>query len=233
MKKTLFSEKELKLLLILISLMILSGSYFLVFNRFHAKTEAMREENLERVVKLRELKNMALSQKKVETQIQEMKAESQQIIDRMPSLVTQEKAIYIIDEMEKSIGVEILSIGFSMNEVLGTNSQKEESTEQQTTENITEPITQEPQLTGYCSTLQLQYKASYAQLKEMIHYIANYEDRMTLESINSSFDMETGNLFGTMEVKMYSIEGTNREYEPPVIYGISQGVNNIMRSKSN
>ncbi|MEG1459506.1 MAG: hypothetical protein RSJ40_09385 [Acetivibrio sp.] len=249
MNRRKLSDKEIKLLLIFFSLLLLGGSYFFVYDRFHIQTLEMKEKNIEMEAELRHLKSMVLKEKEVETETRQMEAESQLIVNKIPSLVTQEKAIYIVDEMEKILGIKIQSIGFSMNEVLKEGEGTEEepismeeaiSSTQEAVDGITaEPeksqelqgSEEKPQIIGYASKLQMQYTASYSQLKEMLHYIAKYEDRMTLEKIDAVFDTETGNLMGTMEVAMYSLEGTEREYQAPVINGISQGVSNIMGSK--
>lgn len=83
------------------------------------------------------------------------------------------------------------------------------------------------QVRGYFATITIKYDASYAGLKQMISYVNEYADRMTITESSASFDSETGRLTGDMTLNMYYLTNTGKEYEAPDFEGISKGVSNI------
>ena len=54
----------------------------------------------------------------------------------------------------------------------------------------------------------LQFNGTYDSLKDAVDYLASRSGRMTLDSVDASFDASTGNLMGTITVNMFSMTGT-------------------------
>ena len=49
-----------------------------------------------------------------------------------------------------------------------------------------------------------------------MEYIADYPERMNVESVTASFNGASGYLSGNMTLNLYRLDGTGREYVPPV-----------------
>lgn len=73
----------------------------------------------------------------------------------------------------------------------------------------------------------LEYNATYKALKELINYIHNDQNRRTLQTLEVSYDSETGNLTGSVEMGMFSLTGLNKAYQEPNIPSMTIGTDNI------
>lgn len=74
------------------------------------------------------------------------------------------------------------------------------------------------------------FQATYDGLKNMMYYLLNDSNRKNIENINITFDTETGNLTGSMDVNLFMMTGTGREYRPLSIPATSKGVSDIFHT---
>ena len=80
---------------------------------------------------------------------------------------------------------------------------------------------------GCYAAVTISYDASYDGLKNMIAYVNDYQDRMTIAQSSSEFDKETGRLTGNMTLNMYYIKNTGKNYVVPDFGSMSKGVGDI------
>ena len=220
MKKLKLSDSELRLLLMLLALIMISGAYFLSFQKNVTQAQEIEAQNEEDQETVRTLEAMVGSQKEKEEEIEEFHRIVTDIIAKYPPDVTTEKAIMIVQGLEDVSGVEMTNISFIMNNLIGniaTNAGAAEETA------AGAPV-------GYYATLGMTYEADYASFKQMVSYINGLEDRTTIPAVTAAYDNETGNLSGVITVNMYYLTNTGREYEAPQVTGIEKGVDNIFRS---
>ena len=69
----------------------------------------------------------------------------------------------------------------------------------------------------------LQFSGTYESLKDAVDYLASRSGRMTLDSVDASFDASTGNLMGTITVNMFSMTGTGSTYTEPDAGSVALG----------
>lgn len=69
----------------------------------------------------------------------------------------------------------------------------------------------------------LQFSGTYESLKDAVDYLASRSGRMTLDSVDASFDASTGNLIGTITVNMFSMTGTGSTYTEPDAGSVALG----------
>lgn len=69
----------------------------------------------------------------------------------------------------------------------------------------------------------LQFNGTYDSLKDAVDYLASRSGRMTLDSVDASFDASTGNLIGTITVNMFSMTGTGSTYTEPDAGSVTLG----------
>ena len=69
----------------------------------------------------------------------------------------------------------------------------------------------------------LQFSGTYESLKDAVDYLASRSGRMTLDSVDASFDASTGNLMGTITVNMFSMTGTGSTYTEPDAGAVALG----------
>jgi hypothetical protein len=92
---------------------------------------------------------------------------------------------------------------------------------------VTTPYIDINSLSGYKSTITIDFKVNYSGLKKCIEYINNYPEKTNIGEITLSFDSETGNLIGLMTIRMYHLIGAGRLYTEPTEGGMEIGTNNI------
>lgn len=254
MKKIEVSDSDKRLLIILLALILLAGSYFLVFNRYTAKAAEVEKTNVTDRQEVQKLEGMAQREDEVRKETEEMNQHVEDIIAKYPADVTTEKAIAVVKAMEDSTGVKITQTSFLMDNLvadLSTLTAAEESVSSDTAEEQTDAAdTAEDNadaadsaadegtaseaaagsIAGYYAALTMNYEASYDDFKKMVAYIKSLEDRTTITAAASAYDSETGLLSGTITVNMYYLTGTGKEYKAPQIDGIQKGVNNIFGS---
>ena len=70
-------------------------------------------------------------------------------------------------------------------------------------------------------------EGTYEGLKDMLAYVNEYSDRITISDFSSSMDRETGRLTGDMTFNMYVITNTGKDYVEPKFDIMLKGVQNI------
>lgn len=82
-------------------------------------------------------------------------------------------------------------------------------------------------ISSYNSVVTIDFKVSNDGLKKSIDFINNNSERKNIKEINIVYDMETGNLSGTMAINMYQLANMGKMYEDPAIAGVTIGKPNI------
>lgn len=211
MKKIKMTENDLRLVILLTSLFLLAGGYFLAYLPNNTKKAEMQASNEQKEQRIKELQGMLLKKQEEIEMTEELSQEIEEIKEVFPAMLTEEKAIYIVDLLEKETGIEITSMSFNMENpyYMGDG----------------------VAIAGMQSQVGMSYEnVSYGNLKKAISYINEYPDRMTIENLSCSYNEETNTLAGTIDVNFYAMQGTGKTYEPPVIMGIPRGVKNIFRN---
>ena len=216
------SPKDMKLLLLLLALVILAGSYFFVYQKNMEKKALLEEEDIKLEEQVQVLKDKVAKKQEVIKDTNKKQADSKKIIKVFPSKMTTEKGIAILDSFEKINDFYISEESFAMNELMY---QKEDG------DNIEESEDGQSNYMGYRSNITVSFESPYEALKEVMKQINSFPNRMTVDTMTLSYDSETGNLKGTMVINCYSLKGTDKAYEPPIIPGIDFGVFNLFRSK--
>lgn len=254
MKKIKLSESEIKLLCLLFALIVIAGSYFLVFTPKMDEAAVIEEQNITDQGTVNHLESMVARKDEVEKETAEYEQQIKDIIAKYPSNITTEKSIEIVRKLEKNTKVHMKDINFEMNNFVGiigeqpaaedTSGETQEAAEGQTDTEATQ--TQETaesdvmiselsdntdSSVGYYAQLTMNYEASYEDFKKMIHYIGELEDRATVPIVSSAFDAESGKLTGSITVKMFYLTNTDKEYVEPDPGNIRSGVKNIFKTK--
>lgn len=211
MKMPTISDSEKKLLFIVLSLLMLVCAYFFGFKKLTDAAIVIENSNVQDQALLTELQNMVAKQEQTKQETAQYKQTIQDIIDKYPVSIPQEKAIYLVEELQDTIEMDIPSIAFSMN-------------------NLVMNFSGEDAPSGRFANLSLPFSCTYEEFKNLLQYVADYPDRTTVPNINLSFDQTTGNLSGTLSYKMYYLTNTDKEYEELPPLEIEKGVDNIFRT---
>ena len=86
------------------------------------------------------------------------------------------------------------------------------------------------ELTCYSAQFPISYYGSYKSLKDVVAYVDNYSDRMTVDSLSIQYDGEKY-YTGSMEVSCYSVEGASRPERSLELNQVEVGVDNIFEGE--
>lgn len=208
--------KQLRMLLALSIIVILFAGYRFGFQTFNDKAETIEEENLVLSQRYDELDALVQMEpvydedgKKCKDGIEEIKKSFGTVIDKEDSLR------FLID-LQNYAKAAIPSIGFSEPEVIFS------STDIPTTNNTGVYV--------YKTPVNISFTSTYFGFKEVMNFINSHKNKMSVNSVSLSFDSETGNLSGSMEINQYAMLGTDQVYEPPVFNAPNIGTDNIFGS---
>ena len=198
MKKISITDSEKKFLFIVLAVAILVASYFWGFLKFRDEADAIEASNVQDEARKDELEIKVAKKAETERETEGFKNKIQEIKDKYPSLIPQEKGIYLVQQAQDIVNFDVDAISF----MLG---------------NLTQNFTGEDAPTGMYDLLTLKFNCDYDQFKGLVDYIAKFPDRSTIPSINVYIDTNTGGLAGTLSYKMYYLLNSGKPYEefPP------------------
>lgn len=239
------SDREIKLLFVFFTLLILFVSYQFGYLQYTNKTDKLNEENQALTKQLAVLKEKNASKDKYKKEIEDLNQKKDAMLEEFAGGFTQEKSTIFVTDLEKYANMNISSITFQDTSAFytpgmtitgdkntdetGNTGETEEYTlskESASDSNIKQDTLNIP-ITGYETSIVLSYRATYEGLKKCIEYINNYDEKMNISELNAAFDSTTGNLTGTLTVTMYALEGAGRKYIEPQIAGVNLGTDNI------
>jgi len=83
----------------------------------------------------------------------------------------------------------------------------------------------------YRASFPITYSGSYESLKDVIRYVNEYEDRMTINSIDIAYAADADLYSGNIEMKIYSIQGPDRPETAMEMNEIETGAENIFKGE--
>ncbi len=249
------TDRDLKLLFVLISIILLAVSYFFGCTKFIEKTNTIKAENQTLQAEVDELTEMWTHEAEKKAEIAKYNEVIQMIYDRFPGAMTEEKSIEILTDLEKEADMSTSAITFTINDQFYSEAELEaqdsaaaatqtttdasetettETTDGTSTTDITSgsagTTTANGGVVGYKTTLVVEFKTNYDGLKKAIDFVNGYDDKMSIDTITVEFDSETGNLKGTMNLCMYALDGIGATYVEPKISDVKLGLKDIFGS---
>lgn len=229
------STKEKKWILVLLACILLFVAYQFGYVVLTNKTATNNEkiEELEDHVSSLELMNKNRSM--YSEGIEECNSKMDEIRGKFVKEETPEDNIMFIRSMEKNIGIEVYEINLYDKAMITnlTSDQSQtsiESTEEQTETTPDSSSNQsESQFveTGFNYAIDMKFKCSYEELKEMIAYINEYPYMRVVQSVSVVFDGDTGKLIGELTINIYTLDEATNDYEEPSTGITSFGNNDI------
>ncbi len=207
------NPKTLRMLLFLIMLIIAVCAFRFGYIAFGDKEAAEKTVNDALNVQYLELFDKIQKAEEYKSETAAAKQEIAAVFDSYSVKNTPEKILMILIGMEEKADITISSITFG--------SEAENFSMVNVTSDYPEGVT------GYTSSVAISFSGSYKGFENALSYIREYPEHMSLASANASFDSESGLLSGTMQLNLYSLEGTGKEYVAPVIGNIPIGKDNI------
>lgn len=249
--KTSLADKDKKVLMILVALIILALAWFLGFQKFNEQRDTVIAENDQLAQEVSQLRAKVSKKAQVEADTEKKNARADQVLLAYPSELRTQDAINRLDQLEKKIkGLTITTENFTMNQIFFQNGAALEEVTSQEAENTTNSNSQattnasatndvanseDTQLvdtgnyTGYRSDVGVTFATDYKSLKNVLNFINNYSERMNVSSVNIAADEGSKALQCTMTVQMFSVGGQAKEYKNLTLSGVPLRKDNIFQ----
>ena len=224
------SKNEIGMLAGALGVLVAVLCYTLVYTPYQDKITSMESELITLQQQEAQLLELQANQAFYTSEIDRMTAENSEILDQFPAEVKAEDEIMYVVELEKEVDIEIPSITYgAASPVLASGEEAVEVTEETTEEEVAAITSGDMQL--YMIPMNVSYKTTYGGLKDAITYTNNKLDRMYIDTVNVSYDNETGEVTGGMTFNLYYLTGTDKVYESPTVPDIKTGVTNLFNTK--
>ncbi len=247
------TTRDKKILISFLGIICVVVSFLFVYQPYMEETKQIQQENevkekeLERLKALEEQKEYFLSETEV------LKNTATTYLDKFPTEVKEEDGILLVRGLEKKVGTNITSIMLSEaefvyaedkaviqeenNDTTTWAEKNAEATQQQINEIEQElggstSTTSQNTYTGTARALyrmqsNIEFTTDYSGLKEIVQYIHSLSKRVTIETINLTYDRSKGNLIGDAVLNIFTLQGIDKAYEQPETGNISHGIDNI------
>lgn len=203
----------------LLGFVVLVGFYYLVFQNYQKKTRQLEESNKILEANVESWRTYHQNQPKYQSANEEMQAAIEEAIAVYPCDVKEEDILMLAVDLQESCGVSISNINLS---------------EEQSVYSIDASTVLGTQLEGLEDTIECKKKrvsfvlsGNYTQIKDAIARIYQQKNKVSIENITLSKSGSDGQLVGNMDLCMYVMTGTGKEYQTPDIAPYTQGTLNI------
>lgn len=221
------SDRDVKLLYVVLSIAIIACAYFFGFRRLTAANEALDKEISELKVRHTTLRTMEANAKKYSDDTVVYNDNYDKIIAKFDTGYSQEYSILFIKELEDKLDVWLSQAGlaqtdnvYTFGQIQSTNPSSESGSSVYSSD-----------YKGYKTVLTLTYQASYDDFKNLIEYINNYKYKCTIDSMSMSYNSESDVVSGSLVVSQYAITGKDRPFNNVNINGVLNGTGNIFASE--
>ena len=114
-----------------------------------------------------------------------------------------------------------------INEIEGTDSQAAEDLQNASDAAAAQADSTSQTPVLYRTQDTLEFTGTYANLKDVVAYLAEQTGRLTVDNMNASYDTSTGYLTGSIVVNMFSMTGTGNTYTEPDAGQVAYGTSNL------
>ena len=214
-------NKEKNLIKGLIGIVLAVLVWMFVASPIKEKKEALAAENETLKVTKDEYEAINAQKAKYEEGMTTLQAEREELLEDYPSGMLREDEIMYWANMERAntgqLALSTIAMDSFSEVIVGEPPAEEEGA---------------TQLHLFRAPVNYSYKSTYVGLKSMVDYVFAQNDKKSIEAVSASFNPETGNIEGTMNMNMYYMVGTGKEHTPATIPSVPTGVSNVFRAEN-
>lgn len=209
------SNRDKKLLLMLAGVLLLVVAIFLVFNPSRAKADELKAQNEQLEIQVAELEQLEANKATYEEEMADMSREIEKLTSEFPADTKEEDAVFFAHNMEQDVKGDM-----SITAVTMGNPEPVVSAEGTGSE-----------YTMYLTKNSYVYNANYKALKNFIFTINAQNSKITINSMNASYNGENGLLSGTFETNFFTMAGTERTYMTPDLPFVEKSTKNLFKTQ--
>lgn len=241
--KNSISKKNIRLLLYVFGVLILILVLASVRPQIQEKTDALTSENEQLSSQLQTLVNLEMNESTYIEQSKTYETEIASILAKYPAEVREEDAIIFAKEIEDMSEFKINTIGIAPGNLLlslrSANAGQPADTTTDTADTTTAVSTGVdlgimeasdvvcPDYYLYNMTVSYDFTSDYEDLKKVFAKILADEDKRNISAMSLTFDSENGLLVGNINMNLFYMMGTEKEYVAPDPGVVLTGNDNI------
>ena len=239
------SARDKKLLVYLIAVSIIAGSYFFVAKPLLDKQAKLNEEISELQQKVTHYTEIYNNMDNYESQIAEAQTKYNETCNKLFGGLNQDNTIMMVKDLENATDVWIARLSFTEEDVVFGEEIADAAAEGDVAADATGEVATNDaaeaaaadgseaapaSIQGVRQDLNIDYAASYDNFKRFIEYIENHDERLFISSINATYSVDSGLVGGSMVLSQYAILGTDKEYKAPEINNVTLGTDTIFKT---
>ena len=234
-------KSDVNILIILFGILIPVAVYFFVFTKYTEKTASINSENAKLQEEVDYLQDLADHKEEYVANTETYLLNIEEIKTHFPAEYKPEDDILYIIGVEQQYGAGIPTIGMSTPslisiekpaaETVSEGSEGEEFTDEgDVVEEDSVETSVVPDFGLYSTTVSVRMGSSYRALKDIITKLNSDGDRKSIDSLSVVFDSNSGELSSSLIFSAYSLTGTDKSYETPVVPGVNYGTPDIFNT---
>lgn len=212
------TTKYIQMILLVLIVMIALGAYRFGYIEYMEKAEKVKAETDAIENQIAVLEEKETHRAEYEQAISTAGADVEEIISRYGTGNSPEKSIVFAADTEEAAHTTISNVSLTEGSVFAV---------------FADPTGADAEgYTAVKSQMNISFETDYDGFKALTDRINSYPERMTINSLTASYDLETLHVYGDMVVNLYAITGGDREYKAPFVSGVSIGTDNIFEKTS-
>lgn len=230
------SKKDKCLLIGLVGGLFLFIAWYFVYSPLTEKTTTMEMENVALKEKADLYQSINANLPAYEEGIVAYTKEITEISNRYPVSISREDEIMFLANMENmhtnDLTVENITMS-NVTEVVAGDVENAEAAVATETAEVTE-ATETPEEIAeihlYRQPVNYSFRCTYKGVKDMISYVLGQSSTKSIEGMSLSFDSESGNLIGSLDLNQYYMMGLDKEYQAIKIPTVPKGVRDVFHT---
>lgn len=229
------------IILFLVGVLVLVFSIMYITKPNLDSIKALKDESVQLQQRLTELQAKQAKREDYLAKTVEYEEEFNRILNAFPADLNQEITIMFMQGIKDNNEFSIGSLGLGQKNAfytlglnggdaaLGATTTDVPATEGTTEEAVPDDLatTDNAQYVCYEADFPISYEGSYQSLKDVIQYVNTYSDRMTVNTLNISYNAQENVYQGSMTLSCYSIESSERPERTLELNEVEIGVDNI------
>ncbi|MBR1932036.1 MAG: hypothetical protein IJ833_11335 [Lachnospiraceae bacterium] len=220
-------KKELSMLAAIVGIFAAIIALVMVYLPYKDETEQLQRDCDALHTRIAELQAWQEEKPKYERESAIMVEDINQLIAQFPANSLEEDAVLYAARLEaRNSNTFISSVGMEDPELLYEIGPTTVPLSEEDAENNTSRT-----FRLYSQKITLANQFSYNGMKQFIKDIVEDNNSRTIETMAMSYDRNTGILVGNTEMRLFTLSGTDKQYEKSEMSGIKLGTNNIFGTR--
>jgi len=227
------SKRDKNLLMFVFALLIFVLVYVLVFNKLNEKTTQLEAENRTLQTMIDKLNELYEEREFYQQETVRFKQESTEIKNKYPAEIYNADKVLYVKSIEERYDWYINYLGIGQVETVEATYPEAEqiSVDDQLAGRTTANAPANPNgIYLYRHGINTNFEASYGNVKNALRNIVGDARPKEIHTLSLSFNEDTGKLSGSMDASMYSMTGTDVQYQNLNFNGVKTGTDDIFKS---